>query len=706
MVVREQLCATMTSTRPRAHFAVNTLVCLVLGAAACSNGPAAAGSGATGSIAGAPTSTGGSPAAGGSGGLTAGAGNGIAGADPNASGVAGSMPIGGSAAGSTAVGGDGGSGGAGGGSGGAGGSVAVTPDAGCTIYAAPNGAGTDCSAQAACSLTGARDKARGLNGTLKADLEICLAAGTYALTEPFTLTENAAIHDSGSNGFNVVYRALDKGVPIISGGRAITGFQVFDAQKNIFKAAAPGLTARQLFVNGKRAQRARSKDNYGMTKADHGFDANTTALASFKNPTHIELSGELDWRHYRCPVESISGKSVRLQSPCWELSQDINGGWWNFKEVSWVENAYELLDDEGEFYLDEAAGELFYKPRAGEDMATVSVIAPVLETIVRGQGTVGTPLHHVAFRGLTFAHGTWHEPSTNLGYTSWQSGFLHRTMKQYYDSGFYVAPSNLVFELVDSLRFEGNVFTHLGSNGLDMFHGSSNNSIVGNRFEDISGRGITLGHIDDYAAPDNEIIKNNTIKNNYIGHIGVEYRDCSMVFIGYTQGTVVEHNWLRYGPYMGISLGWGWASHPDSTAGKNLIRWNRIEDFMQFTFDGSGVYALGVQHGSSVDHNYIFRGLPRGEGIFPDQGASYMAWESNVIEDVGWQWIHDWSSQAHDNVIRNNITNQPNFEHSGGADKHDIFENNQIVTDGKWPAATDEIRTKAGLEPAYAGLAP
>ncbi len=672
---------------------------MVLWAFGCSDTPASPG--ATAGTSGALSAVAGNPGAPGASGSAAG---GSSATTPGASGAASAEMTAGS---STVLGGAGGAGAIQAGSAGLGGTVSpITPVSSCVVYAAPAGSGTECSAQAPCSLSGARDKVRTLNGNMTADLEVCLAGGTYALSETFTLTENATTHDSGTNGFNIVYRALDKESPVLSGGRAITGFTLSDAQKNIFKASVPGLTSRQLFVNGQRAQRARSQDNMGMSKADHGFNANSSVMAGWKNLTHVELSGELDWRHYRCPVESVSGNSVRLQSPCWELSQDINGGWWNFKEVSWVENAYELLDEDGEFYLDEAAGELFYKPRQGEDLATASVIAPVLETVIRGQGTVGAPLHNIAFRGLTFAHGTWHEPSTSLGYTSWQSGFLHRTLKQYYDSGFYVAPSNLVFETVDSLRFEGNSFTHLGANGLEIFHASSNNIIVGNRFEDISGRAITLGHIDDYAVPPAEVIKNNLIKNNYLGHSGVEYRDCTIIFIGYTQGTVVEHNWLRYGPYMGVSLGWGWASHPDSTAGKNLIRWNRIEDFMQHTFDGSGVYALGVQHGSSVDHNYIFRGLPRGEGIFPDQGAAYMAWESNVIEDVGWQWIHDWSSQAHDNVIRNNVTNQPNFEHSGGADKNDVFENNQVITGTNWPQSTDEVKAKAGLEPEYKSLAP
>jgi hypothetical protein len=650
-------------------------------------------------------------------GATNGAGAGAGGLGPTGPGVSGGNSMTGAGAGNPGGGAQnqpggesnggtpsGGAGGQPGGSGGIGGGGPdpVMPVDGCTLYAAPDGAGSECSAQVPCSLFAARDKVRTLNANLTQDLEVCLAGGTYSLSETFEL--NAS--DSGSGGFNVVWRALEsQNPPTLSGGRQITGFEVHDQGKNIYKAAAAGLSSRQLFVNGVRAIRARSTTNYGMTERnDHGFNANTTELAGFKNKTRMEVTGELDWRHYRCPVESIEGNNVRLKDPCWALSQDIPGGWWQFKTVTWVENAYELLDAEGEFYLDEEQDLLFYKPRQGEDLATATVIAPVLETLVRGRGTVGAPLHHVVFRGITFAHGTWHEPSTDVGYTSWQSGFLHRTLKEYYDTNFFVMPSNLVFEVVENLRFEGNRFINLGASGLDIFHASKNNSIVGNRFEDISGRAITLGHLNDYAAPENEIIRNNVIKNNAIFHSGVEYRDCAIIFVGYTQDTLIEHNWLRFGPYIGVSLGWGWANHPDQWAARNIVRWNRIEDFMMHTFDGSGVYALGPQRDSSVDHNYIYRGLPRGEGIFPDQGAAYMKWEWNVIEDVGWEWIHDWSDSAHHNTIRFNITNQPKYEYSGSK-LFDTWGPNTIVTDGNWPAEYHEIKAKAGLEPAFTAVA-
>ena len=93
-----------------------------------------------------------------------------------------------------------------------------------------------------------------------------------------------------------------------------------------------------------------------------------------------------------------------------------------FGTPSWVENAYELLDSEGEWYLDRTAGYLYYKPLANENISTATVVAPVLETLVNAAGTYATPLHNVQFYGITFAYATWLQTSTGEGYIPFQSG--------------------------------------------------------------------------------------------------------------------------------------------------------------------------------------------------------------------------------------------------------------------------------------------
>src|SRR5439155_1110756 len=52
-----------------------------------------------------------------------------------------------------------------------------------------------------------------------------------------------------------------------------------------------------------------------------------------------------------------------------------------------VENAFELLDSPGEWYLDKSSHTVFYLPRSGENLATADVEAPVLEKLVDGRGT-------------------------------------------------------------------------------------------------------------------------------------------------------------------------------------------------------------------------------------------------------------------------------------------------------------------------------
>src|SRR5690349_13498615 len=71
------------------------------------------------------------------------------------------------------------------------------------LDAAPAGSGTACTQASPCSLTGVRDKVRGLVGSMTSDINVRLRGGTYRLAEPFTLGPA----DSGADGHRVVYSA-------------------------------------------------------------------------------------------------------------------------------------------------------------------------------------------------------------------------------------------------------------------------------------------------------------------------------------------------------------------------------------------------------------------------------------------------------------------------------------------------------------------
>ncbi|MFF7989022.1 hypothetical protein ACFZDG_04410 [Kitasatospora xanthocidica] len=233
------------------------------------------------------------------------------------------------------------------------------------------------------------------------DVVVNLADGVYRLSAPLELTPQ----DSGRNGFKVVYQAAPGARPLLSGGRAVTGWQLFDAGRNLYRAPVPaGTQSRQFYVDGIRAVRARSELNPpGFDKNDSGFAAADPVYASWPNPTDLEIVTRRDWKHMRCPVESItprgSGSQINAVNPCWantgvpsrpdDLYPYSGSGKVGIDKVSWLENALPLLDQPGEWYLDRSAGYVYYMPRAGEDLASADTELAVAESLVEMTGTPG-----------------------------------------------------------------------------------------------------------------------------------------------------------------------------------------------------------------------------------------------------------------------------------------------------------------------------
>ena len=82
----------------------------------------------------------------------------------------------------------------------------------------------------------------------------------------------------------------------------------------------------------------------------------------------------------------------------------------------YLTNAYEFLDSPGEWYLDPGTGVLYYIPRAGQNMATVSAELPALQSLLSIGGTYAAPAHHITFSGITFTGTSWLGPSSNQGF--------------------------------------------------------------------------------------------------------------------------------------------------------------------------------------------------------------------------------------------------------------------------------------------------
>ena len=86
------------------------------------------------------------------------------------------------------------------------------------------------------------------------------------------------------------------------------------------------------------------------------------------------------------------------QLPDWSAGFSVSG-------THTIYNAFEFLNAAGQFYFDKTAGTLYYYPRAGENMATADVEAPVVETILAIAGASNASrVKNLTFQGITFAN--------------------------------------------------------------------------------------------------------------------------------------------------------------------------------------------------------------------------------------------------------------------------------------------------------------
>jgi hypothetical protein len=499
-----------------------------------------------------------------------------------------------------------------------------------TYYVSPQG--NDCNAGTLAApfrtLSKARDVVRTVNDAMTGDIVVYLRGGTYSLAS--TLSFGAA--DSGTRGFYVKYLNYPGETPLLTGGQPISGWSVSDSTNNIWQATGVTSRFRQLYVNGSKAIRARTPNlgtggaaNFNrITGADQSVpnvQVASSQVASWKNLTKVEMHLMINWGDATLRLASYSTAgttaSLKFQSPeAGILSQRPFPILASVKQAYYFENAFEFLDAPGEWYLDETTNTLSYEPRAGEDMATATVVAPMVETLVSVTGASAdtAPAHHVWFQGLAFAHSTYLRPSS-FGFLDGQAGQYNVSAtaqnQQYVGrpaAGVLVANANNIW-------FERNIFTQMAATGLDFNYGTHDDTIVGNVFTDIGGAGVSVGkfvedettefHIAYNPSNTSEICTNDTIKDNYITNVTTEIQGACGIACGYPRSIDIEHNEVANVNYTGISVGFGWTSAANAMSG-NRINYNNIHDIVRILADGGGIYTLSNQgSGSQMEYNYI-----------------------------------------------------------------------------------------------------
>ena len=350
-----------------------------------------------------------------------------------------------------------------------------------------------------------QEEVRKYNKDMQGDIVVNIMGGRYELSDEERWEFH--IEDSGSNGYDIIYRAADKNnMPTVSGAVELKGTWT-KGENGIWHTKADNLeSVRTMFVNDKTTVRARSPkviwgDEYYKDENGDilGMYIDKAKLGLYENPEDVEFLFANFWKDGIYKVEDILQDSNNPNRVIAILERDVWSGMMTMGmgtqeaciEIGFkVENAYELLDEPGEFYFNKKTKVLSYIPREGEDMNTAEVLIPKSDQLlyIRGDNYYNR-VKNLRFENIRFAHTT----NSALEFTSYSGG-----------QGEYPYVSNLngrqgraanLVDWAEHIDFEQCVFYGLTAMGLHFRHGVHHSNVNGCVFTDLGASGFAAGHV-------------------------------------------------------------------------------------------------------------------------------------------------------------------------------------------------------------------
>ena len=570
------------------------------------------------------------------------------------------------------------------------------------------------------ALRQAREWRRTEDNRIQGGITIYMEGGTYAFYEPVFIRPE----DSGTKESPTIIRSVGDEKVILSGGISINGWK---KQGKVWVADVPAfngrpLDFRQLWVNGKKAVRARDVEDFEKMNRICSVDEKNEILyvPAVSIRRLIDNKGNLKAKyaemvlHQMWCVANLRIRSVEVQGDSaairfhqpesriqfehpWPRPMVTTDG---HNSAFYLTNARELQDVPGEWYHDIDARKVYYYPREGEKMQEAEVIVPAVETLVRVEGTLDRPVCHIRFEKITFSYTTWMRPSEK-GHVPLQTGMyltdgyrIDPKMQRNYlnhpldNQGWLGRPAAAVRVVAArQIDFERCRFEHLGSTGLDYEEAVQGGVVRGCLFRDIAGNGLLVGsfspaahetHLPYNPADRREVCTQQQINNCYFTEIGNEDWGCLAIAAGYVGDVNIEHNEISEVPYSGISLGWGWTQTVNCMR-NNRVHANLIHHYAKHMYDVAGIYTLGSQPKSYVTENCV-----------------HSIYKPGYVHDPN-HWFYLYTDEGSSFItVRDNWTEGEKYLQNANGPGN-VWENNG-------PKVDSVIRERAGVEAAYKDL--
>ena len=570
------------------------------------------------------------------------------------------------------------------------------------------------------ALRQAREWRRTEDNRIQGGITIYMEGGTYAFHEPVFIRPE----DSGTKESPTIIRSVDDEKVILSGGISINGWK---KQGKVWVADVPAfkgrpLDFRQLWVNGKKAVRARDVEDFEKMNRICSVDEKNEILyvPAVSIRRLIDNKGNLKAKyaemvlHQMWCVANLRIRSVEVQGDSaairfhqpesriqfehpWPRPMVTTNG---HNSAFYLTNARELQDVPGEWYHDIDARKVYYYPREGEKMQEAEVIVPAVETLVQVEGTLDRPVCHIRFEKITFSYTTWMRPSEK-GHVPLQAGMyltdgyrIDPKMQRNYlnhpldNQGWLGRPAAAVRVVAArQIDFERCRFEHLGSTGLDYEEAVQGGVVCGCLFRDIAGNGLLVGsfspaahetHLPYDPADRREVCTQQQINNCYFTEIGNEDWGCLAIAAGYVGDVNIEHNEISEVPYSGISLGWGWTQTVNCMR-NNRVHANLIHHYAKHMYDVAGIYTLGSQPKSYVTENCV-----------------HSIYKPGYVHDPN-HWFYLYTDEGSSFItVRDNWTEGEKYLQNANGPGN-VWENNG-------PKVDNDVHERAGLEAGYKDL--
>ena len=258
-----------------------------------------------------------------------------------------------------------------------------------------------------------------------------------------------------------------------------------------------------------------------------------------------------------------------------------------------VQNAKELLDQPGEFFMDRRAkpNVLYYYPRSAA-IASAAIVKPISGPVIGLLGdSAENTVHDITFEGLTVGDS--------------DRGFAGISLDNF----------------CKSITVKGCMIKNTGDHGVQMRNWNQNNTVSGCDIHDIGNSGVFLTNI--WGPTLNDYSNHNTITNNHIYRTGLLVGEGSGIYLEQSSNNTVSHNRIHDIPKAGILL---------STV--------QLRDVVGETIEGVNARESNFRLFTHTDHNLIeYNELSNCTTDTQDVGAIYhFCCDFNTISNNS---IHD-----------------------------------------------------------------